>query len=417
MAGNWNHWMKQIAKELMTPPSFLHHPSQTQTQNKHTETQNRNSSVSKKKKIDSEDRPVSTSRSFPTQISSNSAGNYQNGKEQEAILQSVAIPAEVIERFGIKPYKLEPFGSILRARTHNGMFAIKKTTVPQARIVFMDEALQYATQNDFTKFAPFVHSRIGKPYLTFGGITYYCSKWVLGSECDFTSMPQLTEAAFTLASFYQATEGFESERFTPVSAFDLVEQFRARQVDLRKFARKARSTKHPSEVDRWVRSHLSHYREQAKESLAIMELPECKEQIIQDQKNAGLCHLDVTPHNLIYTSKHHISLLDFDLMTHGPRVLDFAHLLRRSLQTNHWTRECAVAQLIAINGVKHLTHEEYLLIQALLLFPLRVWRVLSSYYAGEAKEGTLEWLEQIEAQEEARQNFLQLYASQVTHYI
>ncbi|MDB5083379.1 MAG: hypothetical protein JWN30_265 [Bacilli bacterium] len=408
----WSQFLGRVVKEFMTPPAFIQPGKQTQA------------STDKKKTVkNDDDAPVVQKQFAPVKRPKRVVTTDQNLAKPPVVTSATVvrsatfgIPEEVLESFQIKAYKLEPIGSLVRARTQAGTYLLKRTDLPNDRILFMDQALQFAAQNHFTKAAQFVHTRKGQPFTTHKGINYYCTKWIHGSECDFTSYPQLEEAAKTLAEFHQATGGFSSPKYSPAPAYSIAEQLRARQQNLRKYARLARTGRAPGEIDQWVRTQLSSYREQAKRAVAILELPECQAEMTKQQEQPALCHLNVTSHNLIYTSTHEVELLDFDLMTFGPRVLDIGHLLRRSLQVNNWSKQCAVTQLVAANNLSQLSFEEYLIIQGLLTFPIRLWRVLSNYYDKGVSEGAMEWLNLIEQQEAARESFLSLYSQQVTHY-
>jgi CotS family spore coat protein len=467
-------WLKHVWKELTTPPHFIpqpqkksekdgkgkadshsaHHPAkkrdkdeeeddrpswwsswslspvhEKKTRGKKTATR---TGKKKKKAAKPSQKPAVRSAPFPApsrglslsppdplygQSGSFWPGIPQRKREIAQVFVRQGYHPEVVERYPFTVYKAEPFGSVIRLHTSDGWKAVKRTHLSPERVEFMHQAVHHVMQRGFVRIAPFVLSKKKTPYAIVGGQVYYITDWVSGQDCDFTSMIHLAEAAQTLAQFHQASLGFEPSVMIPPTAFHILETFQQRSKDLATFKRNIRIKSKPDEMDKFFLKHVDAYQKQAQKAILLVSDPGVKQFLSREAAHPGLCHLDITPRNLIYTTNHHVHLIDLDFMTFAPRALDIAHLMRRSMQKTGWTREVSLVCLVHVNSIKKITRDEYRLIHALLTFPHRFWHVAYAHYALQAGGQSLGYLQQMQALEEKRNVFLQTFEQQIERYI
>lgn len=455
--GQVPEWLKHLWKELTTPPHFIPAPQkQSHPEKKETSHQNEKSatdekddhpswwsswSVSplppqKKRKKKAYKKGKSTKKQLtnspnlspfshmqnPIQHSFSSLSESlwgslsQTKKELAQVLLRHGYHPPVLEHYPFTVYKAEPYGSVIRLQTSAGPFALKRTPLPPERIEFMHEAVCHLHKQNFFRVAPFFPNKKKAPYTIAGGNVYYISEWVHGQECDFSSMIHLAEAAQTLSQFHQASLGFAPKVTIPPAAFSVLDIFRHRSQDLHAFKKKIRLKNKPNAIDQFVLQHIDDYLKQAQRAILLASDPTIKDYLSHVAQSPGLCHLDVTPQNLIYTTNHHVHLIDLDLMTFGPRVLDLAHLMRRSLQKTGWAREVPLVCLVQANSVGKIRREEYILLLALLTFPHRFWHICYAHYVLRHDAQTLGKLQQLQSLEEKRKSFLEDFARQVYRY-
>jgi CotS family spore coat protein len=468
-------WLKQLWKELTTPPHFVPQPNK---KNANKEKSDTHSSHEKRKQEehgeDDDDRPSwwsswsispltvkrkkakiktgtantrkkkgksakrtlkNPSRTVHSNVQSTLGNNTshqdllytpseslwvnvpKDKREIENVFIRQGYHPQAIERYPFSVYQAEPFGSIIRLQTSDGWKAIKRTHLPPERIEFMDQAVRHVMKRGFTRIAPFALTKKKTPYTIVGGNVYYMSDWVSGHDCDFTSMIHLAEAAQTLAQFHHASIGFEPSAMIPPTAYHILETFQQRSKDLADFKKKIRIKSKLDAMDKFFLEHIDEYQKQVQKAILIVSDPSVKDFLSRDARNPGLCHLDVTQRNLIYTTKHHVHLIDLDFMTFAPRALDIAHLMRRSMQKTGWTREVSLVCLVNVNSVKKISRDEYLLILALLTFPHRFWHIAYTHYTLQVNGHSLGYLQQLQALEEKKRAFLQTFEQQVQRYI
>ncbi len=299
--------------------------------------------------------------------------------------------------------------------------ALKETALSPERIRFMADALDELHRRGFTHLARIVRTRQDQePYLMDHGRIYYASEWLPGHSVQYGSTAQLGAAARTLARFHEKSCDYEPLGYQPPHAFHVFEQLLNRKQALDQLQKQVEAKASKDRFDELCLSFFPRTAMHSTESLSLLKLPDVETHLKQSLNHPGLCHLDVTRRNLIMHPAGHAQLIDFDLMTFAPRVLDLSHLIRRGMQAHGtWTSEIAIAPLISYNRVQPLTHGEYLLLEALLTFPHRFWRLTQNHYANpptkpDDLQQRITQLEDTLALEQERAAFLQTFSRQVT---
>jgi CotS family spore coat protein len=318
-----------------------------------------------------------------------------------------------LKAYGITATKVEPFGPVLRLRTSKGLIALKKTDLSPKQVQFLQEAFQHLENRKFTRYAPFLLSADGLPYVQVGGETYYATQWVRGQEVDFRSRPQLALTARTLAEFHEASRGFEPKGYRPAMIFDLVDRFQDRRDEFLTWKKRAKAKSRPDEVDKKFLHMVDTYIAQSDQALTILKRPNVRAHLLYEEDDPPLCHLDLTPYNMVYTTTGQVCLIDLDFCTYGPRTLDLAHLARRALQRADWEEDVMRHALVNYNAVRLLTVPEYVLLHGLLVFPHRFWRISYQHYEIGHDPHHMGYYELAEAEEEKRQAFLKKFGQQV----
>jgi CotS family spore coat protein len=408
-------WVKELWKELTTPPGFLNPPSTAKPVAKSEPAPQTFDSRPNRPTDRVSERQPRTSR--PRSSANNSSydeeedeedgeGIEQSPEDIRVVLRANGYHPRIVEQYPFTVYRAVPYPSVMQLRTSVGDIALKRAHVKKRKLQFMFDALQYLETNGFTRFSRIIPTIKNTFYSPFDEQLYYASQWIQGQPADLTSVPQVGQAALAIAEFHLASRGFESAGFNPPAAFEISKTIRARAKEFDIFLSKAKSKGKPDPVDRFVSKQIPAYQKQAQQALSFLEDPRCQDFFVKEEELPGLCHLDITPQNLVYSDKTGMHLIDFELTAHGPRMLDIAHLIRRSLQQSNWRRETALVPLVQINQVEPLRHAEYRILQSILTFPHSVWRTCHNHYMVRPTPYTLARLQQLYEQEHDRQLLL-----------
>jgi|GEM_PF-2486058 len=349
----------------------------------------------------------STSPAYPQ------AKDTQPAKDWRSLFQTEGIPPLVVKNYGWKPTAASLHNGVVRVRTSAGSYALKPTELEPQRILFMQDAQRYLRQNGFTRMARLVPSKRKRPYVRQNGCTYYATKWIGGRIVNFANKQDVPRVAAALASFHEASRGFESSQYNPPMEFDLRQMLQRRFENLKILLAQAGSKRTPGRFDQLFLSMEQHLRQDAQDSVELLEDPDCQDFLLHDEYQPGLCHLDVIPGNFVCDSSGTVHIIDLDLMTYAPRVLDISHLLRRSLQIQNWDAELAYLCFLSFDSVRTLAKEEYLLILALLRFPYKAWRLANTRYRVFAESAQVDALREYVDKEDKRRQFLQELAEQI----
>jgi CotS family spore coat protein len=354
-------------------------------------------------------------KSAPLPISKSRAdagSQFPAAAEVQAAIRRHGFAPAILKQYGLTASKVEPFGPVLRLRTNQGLIALKKTHLAPKNILFLHGAFQHLEEKRFTKFAPFLLTTDGRPYGIVGGDTYYITRWLRGQEVDFRSSPQLALAARTLAEFHEASRGYEPEH-RPAAIFDMVDRFADRRDELLEWKKRVQKKRRPDGVDQFFLQHVDLYVSQCAQALTLLKKPEIRAHLLYEEEDPCLCHLDLTPYNMVFTQNNQVALIDLDFCTYGPRTLDLAHLMRRALQRQEWDQDAAWHCLVNYNSLRMLTRPEYRILQGLLIFPHRFWRIAYEHYDVGHDPNHLGYFQLCEAEESKRQAFLTTFGRQI----
>ena len=333
----------------------------------------------------------------------------------QAVFRQADYPITLPALYGWNVVSAHRVANILRVVTEDGDYALKRTHLPPERVAFLQRALSHVGKNDFTRFASFILSDKDRPYIYLNGDTYYATKWLPGNHVNFASKTQVGQVAHSLAQYHEASKNFRPSGYLPPSEFRLIRMLRDRTNDLRELIGTAEQSRNPDSFDRLLAQLGPGLQKDAERSLRLVETDECREFLEQSESEHGLCHLDVIPNNFITDHNHLVWLLDFDLATYAPRVLDLSHLLRRSLQRSNWDTEMAYTCFLNFNSVRAIPTAEYIIVQAMLTFPYQAWRLTQTRYHLFRDAQQVQDLDTYAVQETRRQAFLTAYEEQITN--
>lgn len=427
-------WADQLLKEMMKPPYFLQPPQkptipaaekETPPPQRHTDNKMSNNKIEVHKKTTNHPAPenqkpkqkISVTRAKPRSSTGNKVVPASETKTMppipnQSVLADLSIPNDVLSHYNWKIQHIEAISNVAKITTQTGKFALKQTHITPPRVAFLHQIQEYAKEHHFDHFAPMLLTKEQSPAIQMNHKTYYVTHWIDGQTTNFASIEHVGQVAYALAQFHASTKGCKvSEQVTPV--FDLLQITEQRHRDLRQMLRTVEAKRDRDTFDDSFLSVKSDVLTDAQQSMDILSDGDCTAFLKQDQNSPGLCHLDVIPGNFIYTPHRHVVMIDLDLASFAPRVLDLAHLLRRSLQQTNWDSEYAYTCFLHYNVVQTMPKVEYLLVQALLRFPYRIWRLAHTRYRFFADTGQIEDLQGYLEQERRRQKFLSEFTHQV----
>ncbi|WP_188881956.1 aminoglycoside phosphotransferase, partial [Alicyclobacillus cellulosilyticus] len=328
----------------------------------------------------------------------------------QAACARAGIPPSVLRRYAWEISEVRHLGTVIKVETDTGTFVVKETHLPPARVAFLAAAILHAQARGCLRTAAMVPARDGQPYAVADRRTFYATPFIAGAAANFASAYHVRQIAHTLAAWYEATRGFRHAGApAPVGMEALL---RRRADDLRRFADHAERKAEQDAFDELFLEWYPALRKDAEKSLSLLAEADVAAFLRSEMAAPGLCHLDVTPANFILAADGAYAL-DFDLAAYAPRALDAAHLIRRGLQASAWSADVAYACFVAYNEARAMSAAEYRLVEALLRFPYRAWRLASTRYTVFAEPAQVTELADAWREEPRRQAFLDAYREQI----
>lgn len=331
----------------------------------------------------------------------------------QMVFRKAGYPPSAAKSYGWSIKNAQITQSIVRVHTAKGSYAFKRTHLNSSQIRFLHAAFEFVKQQGFTRLAPFVLTSHKQPYVVDKERVYYATPWRQGQHANFSSVAQVGHVAELLATFHEQSRGFETDAYAAPMEFNLERMLRQRSEDLRTLLAIAQTRREPDDFDHLLAKMSTELREDADESVRLIRNDHCQSFLTEDENLPGLCHLDVIPENFIFTPQHEMTALDFDLCTYAPRALDLAHLLRRALQRQQWQTAVAYTCFSSYDSVRPMVGPEYTLVQALMTFPYRAWRVANAHYRFGAAPAQLDELDECHTEGGRRTAFLSSLARQI----
>ncbi|OPG15268.1 phosphotransferase [Ferroacidibacillus organovorans] len=329
------------------------------------------------------------------------------------------LTSPLADAYGQEIVRMTQIANIWRMELADGSaYALKKTAMQPERITFMADGLDQLSRSGLN-LPTLLRTPSGKPVVTDRGARYYAAQWMHGKTARFENVIEVGAVARALARLHQASQQIHLTGYEPPAVYQLNDLLEQRTNFLRQFCANPPPLDLEKDVQARLEEALSFALTHAQESLSLFALPATQDTLKRARQQRALCHLDVTPRNVIIHPEGRAQLIDFDRMTYAPPALDLAHLLRRAMQAKGmWSSENTVGPLLAYNRIRPLSQGEYVLIEALLTFPHRLYRILASLIDERMTEAqrvaALPTLTRAIDEEPKRHAFLETYARQVT---
>lgn len=289
----------------------------------------------------------------------------------------------IYKEYDFYPQAIENMGRVSKIKCDRGVFALKKTSVGQEQLLFLEKAFHHLKRNGFNQYVPFYPNKFGDSYLAFQNECYYVTPWIEDimeeKYCDDWEMKMIQ----CIARLHRATINFEEsyEKQPSLSSRNLLQRWHKRlgqMIQYKKFAQD-REMMSPIEV-----AFVSHFEYLHELSLrAIRYLKEWEERTVQKEgMRTVLCHGHIHRKNVLQ-NKDEFYLIDFDHAIMGSPARDLALFYRRHVEkAMEWEDETALEWLKAYEEEFPLEREEKILLAIYLLFPERIFKEIELYYQG-----------------------------------
>ncbi len=302
-------------------------------------------------------------------------------------------------------------------------YLLRATGCPVHRTIFTYGAMRYLYEHHFTGVELYLLSRQGLPYVLLGNTPYVAVPILRGKECAMEYLPDLERAAGVLAQFHVASQGF-----TESVAAAMVRQYSPADYAGEPFVRVDAGKLPALFIHRW--EELKRFRKMAVKSVhrfdcAYTQLAEAgirraeaichalsggvyAQALTAYRQQGGICHKDYTAHNLLWNGRE-TSVLNLESCSLDLPVLDLANLIKRRMRKCGWIPADAWRIIQAYHAVRPLSREEAQILQMVLAYPQKLWRVVNKYYNSRktwCEKSCLMKLGEIQEEQQALQGFL-----------
>ena len=227
-----------------------------------------------------------------------------------------------------------------------------------------------------------------------------------GAECDTKNRSDMFSAVKELALLHQSAQNYEGSvpEFLRSGQNSLLMLYEKRNRELNKVKNYIRAKKKKNDFEMMFAVWYPEYVKKAKETTDILK------DLGRQEKLIGFCHGDYNQHNVIF-SQEGIAVVHFENFLYQERVGDLANFIRKMMEKNNWNAGLGMDLIRNYDRVKKLSPEELKYLYVYLAYPEKFWKIANRYYNSHKawlSGRNIEKLEKVIAQEDAREQFLQM---------
>ncbi len=337
------------------------------------------------------------------------------------------IQSTIEESYGVKLFEMVQTYRGVQFSVQNRpdqRYLLKPAGCPIHRIVYTYACMRYLYDCQYTGTELYLLTKENVPYILIGNTPYIAVPVLRGRECSMEEKQDVIKAAGELARMHMAGRGFTSskameyvkkylpehydrEGFVRVDAGKMPGLFARRCAELQRFQRMAKKSANPFDC---AYSKLAPENIQKAETICRKLSQGVYEKALSKCMAEGfICHKDYTGHNILFTGSKTF-ILNFDQCAIDLPICDLANLIKRYMRKCGWDADNAWDVIDAYGTVRNLAVEEYLLLQLILAFPQKLWRVVNKYYNSRktwCEKSCLLKLQEIQGEQGALDSFLE----------
>lgn len=134
-----------------------------------------------------------------------------------------------------------------------------------------------------------------------------------------------------------------------------------------------------NEFDYLVLEYIDYFYELGENALEKIHNSKYYDVVKKSQEERLFCHHDYTHCNIICKDLE-TSVINFEHCTFDLKVYDVANLLRRKMRKCNWDINEAMVIIDAYTSIEPISKEEFEILEIMLQFPQKFWRVVNRYY-------------------------------------
>lgn len=335
---------------------------------------------------------------------------------------------EIFSQYELKINHTYRIRGALLLDTDKGLKLLCATGSSESRLCFEDELKQRMLQKGYQNTDRFIRNKEGRiSSFNTSGECFVIKDWFDGEECNIYKEDRILLAAANLAQIHRAMEGMESseERKPYQIQTSLPELFSRRNREMKRVMMYIRERKQKSPFEVQYLNMWNRFYEDADRATERLNSFPYQKEMESAIENGNFYHGSYNYHNilllknqLIHNTKFYaaeagesdIATTNFEKAAIGLQVTDLYQFLRKVMEKNDWNLILAEKILNEYNQIRILSTQEQKLLEILLEYPEKFWKLTNFYYNNKKSwipQKNIQKLTALEKQQNLKQEFLQ----------
>ena len=315
-------------------------------------------------------------------------------------------PEQILEKYDLEIKSVSKGRDSYNCETDQGQKVLKEYRGSMERAEFLADMLSHLKREGM-RVETVVRTAEGTPFaVNEDGVKYMLVDSFAGAECDTKSRSDMLAAARFLADLHNASMRYPGEvpEFVRTENYALLHLYEKHNRELNKVKNYVRSRKKKNEFEMMFAGQYSGFMEKALSVTAQLKRMEQGEELF------GFCHGDYNQHNVIFAEQGPCAV-HFENFSYQVRISDLANFIRKMMEKNNWNTGLGLDLIRAYDGGRKLSDTELRYLYLSLAYPEKFWKIANHYYNSHKawlSGRNIEKLERVIAQEDAREQFLEL---------
>ncbi len=315
-------------------------------------------------------------------------------------------PEQILEQYELNVKAVSRGRDCYLIDTNLGVKALSEYRGSKERASFLKEMLDFLQSRNLLV-ENIVYTKEGEPLV----VDEDGSKQMLldtfsGAECDAKNRDDMLFAVKTLAGLHNASNEFQGEvpDFVKMGRDSLLLLYEKHNRELRQVRNYIRSRRKKNEFEEMFGKHYARFMNKASEVTDLLGKMEL------ENVDVGFCHGDFNQHNVIF-SRQGIALVGFEHFSYNMQISDLANFTRKMMEKNNWNTGLGMDLIQAYHKERKLSDIELKYLYLYLAYPEKFWKIANRYnnsHKAWLSGRNIEKLEKVVAQEEEREQFLEM---------
>jgi CotS family spore coat protein len=292
---------------------------------------------------------------------------------------------EIYERilfagYGLKLNSCRRTRTSLLCSTEKGMFTLKKSMNDSQYVLFESAARQKLIENGFSNINKFIITSDDKPYFECMDDIYTLEPYTTLTNTENENMPQMIEAAKTLAMLHRASHGliFENGRS---GLFKLPTLYSKRMCELKKIRKGISKRKCYDLTDMVIKENYDYFFMRAKTASDILSQSGYLKLCEDADKDGLFIHSSFKSGNFMKNElSGNIFIDSFSKCAFDIPIKDLAYFMRRLMKNPEFDVVCCKRIIDNYCIIRPINDDEKQVLYSMLVFPWKFMNLCNEYY-------------------------------------